>query len=345
MKKKLLLLNVIMILTLSLTACSNDNSQTYITDSQFKFNTIMTITLYGYTDKAIFEDIWSELDRMEQLYSANLETSDVSKFNQNPSLEPIVVSPDIVTMVSQGAQYSNATSGKFDLTIEPVVKLWGISTESPRVPAQSEIDHALQYVDYQKIIANPANSTLQKLDPNSHLDLGAIAKGYAADQLVQFLNEKGITRAVLNLGGNIYVMGSKSSSTPWSVGIQDPFKATGELMGILKTSNKSVVTSGSYERHFEKDGKTYHHILNTETGYPVENELIGVTIVSDRSVEGDILSTAAFSLGLKEGMQFIDSRDHIAAIFITKDKQVYFSGNLSLLSDFELKNTEFTIKE
>lgn len=345
MKKKFIALSTLIILLFTLTACKSDNSTVSISDSQFKFNTIMTITLYGYNDKSIFTEIWAEIDKMENTYSANIETSDVSKFNVNPSTDPIPVSADIVKMVDRAMPFSEATEGKFDLTVEPVVKLWGISTETPRVPAQAEIDAALPHVNYQNLTADPANNTLQKSDPDLHIDLGGIAKGYAADQVKAFLATKGIDRAILNLGGNIFAVGSKAKDTPWNVGVQNPFEPNGDVVGILKATDKSVVTSGSYERFFEQDGKVYHHILNTATGYPVENELVSVTIISDYSVDGDILSTSTFSLGLEEGRKLINSLDNIAAIFITKDKGVYFAGDPTLLANFELKKTDFQIKE
>lgn len=345
MKNKIIAFFVTIVLLSTLTSCKSDNTTSSISDSQFKFNTIMTITLYGYNDKNIFKEIWAKVDKMESSYSANIDSSDVSKFNANKSTDPIAMPVGIIDMVARASLYSKATNGKFDLTIEPVVKLWGISTETPRVPKQAEIDAALPHVNYQNIIVDTQNSTLQKLDPEVHIDLGGIAKGYAADQIATFIKHKGINGAILNLGGNIYAVGSKSEDTPWNVGIQNPFEPSGDVVGILKASEKSVVTSGSYERFFEKDGKTYHHILNTNTGYPVENELISVSIISDLSVEGDILSTSTFSLGLDEGRKLINALDHIGAIFITKDKKIYFAGDKTLTSNFELKKTDFQIKE
>lgn len=344
MKKIKIVLIALFIIAL-FTGCKTETASSPITDTQFKFNTVMTITLYGYNDQAIFKDIWAEFDKMEQTYSANLKDSDVTRFNESATTEPISVSPDIVEMVSKAIPFSDATHGKFDLTIEPVVKLWGISTENPTVPTQAALDEALKHVDYTQVVPNLEKNTLTKKDVNSRIDLGAIAKGYAADKIVTFLKEKGIEQAVLNLGGNIYVIGSKTETTPWSVGIQNPFEPSGELMGILRTTDRSVVTSGSYERFFEQDGKKYHHILDPDSGYPIENTLVSVSIISDKSIDGDILSTSAFSLGLDEGRALINSLEHTAAIFITKDKEIYYAGDRTLLSDFEIKNTDFVIKE
>lgn len=346
MKKKILSTLLILSLLMTLTACTNNENTTSIKDTQFKFNTVMTITLYGYNDQAIFTDVWALFDKMENSYSANLEDSDVSKFNNTLSTEPIQMPSDIVEMVALAKTYSEKSDGAFDLTVEPIVKMWGISTETPRVPSKVEIEAALPHVNYKNLVADEKNSTLQKLDPNVRLDLGAIAKGYAADQCVAFLKEKGIESAILNLGGNIYALGDKAKNTPWNVGIQSPIPGeTGELMGTVKATEKSIVTSGSYERYFEQDGVTYHHILNPSTGYPVDNDLISVTIISDRSVIGDILSTTTFSLGLDEGRQLIDTLENTAAIFITKNHDVYFAGDKTLLETFELSRNDFQLKE
>lgn len=346
MKKKILSVLLILSIFMTLTACTNKENTTSITDTQFKFNTVMTITLYGYNDQAIFTDIWALFDKMEKSYSANLEDSDISKFNNNPSTDPIKMPADIVKMVALAKTYSEKSNGAFDLTIEPIVKMWGISTETPRVPTKAEIDAALPHVNFENIIPDEKNSTLTKLDPSVRLDLGAIAKGFAADQCAAFLKEKGIDSAILNLGGNIYALGNKSKDTPWNVGIQSPIPGeTGELMGTVKATEKSIVTSGSYERYFEKDGVTYHHILNPDTGYPVDNSLISVTIISDQSIVGDILSTTTFSLGLDEGRKLINTLDKTAAIFITKDHDIYFAGDKTLLETFELSRNDFQLKE
>lgn len=348
MKKKLNLVLLLLSLALFMVGCSGtskEESTASISDSQFKFNTIMTITLYGYTDTAIFKDIWAEVDKMESSFSANIETSDVSKFNASTSVEPQQMPRDIVNMIDKALPFSEKTGGKFDLTIEPVVKLWGISTENPRLPAQAEIDAALTHVDYKNIKTDMTNSTLQKLDPNTHIDLGGIAKGYAADQLAALIKSKGIERAILNLGGNIYAVGSKTKDTPWNVGIQNPFEPNGDVLATLKVVDKSIVTSGSYERFFEKDGVKYHHILSPFDGYPINSGLISVSIISEESVIGDILSTSTFSLGLDEGRKLIDDLDGIAAVFVTDTKDVYFAGDKSLLETFELQQEGFTLKE
>lgn len=343
--KKISLLLVLLLSILSITGCSKQESMTSISDTQFKFNTVMTITIYGYTDTAIFNDIWAEFDRMEQSFSANIETSDVTRFNETKTTEPIAMPRDIINMLERALPYAEKSEGRFDPTIEPIVKLWGISTDTPRKPAQSEIDEALKHVGYEQLTLDVANGTLTKKDPDVRIDLGGIAKGYSADVIAAMLKEKGIDRAILNLGGNIFALGEKAKDTPWNVGVQNPFEPSGDVLATLKVVNKSVVTSGTYERYFEQDGVKYHHILSPFDGYPINNEIIGVSIISDRSVDGDILSTTTFSLGLDKGRELINGLDHVAAIFITQNKEIYFAGDQSLLETFKLEQEGFTIKE
>lgn len=343
--KKISLLLVLILSFLSITGCGQQESMASISDTQFKFNTVMTITIYGYTDTAIFNDIWAEFDRMEQSFSANIETSDISRFNDTKSTEPIPLPRDIINMLERALPFSEKSQGKFDPTIEPVVKLWAISTDTPRKPSQGELDEALKHVGYEQLTLDVANGTLAKKDPNVRIDLGSIAKGYSADVIAGFLKEKGIERAILNLGGNIFAVGEKAKDTPWNVGVQNPFEPSGDVLATIKVVNKSVVTSGTYERFFEQDGVKYHHILSPYDGYPINNEIIGVSIISDRSVDGDILSTTTFSLGLEKGRALIDSLDNVAAIFITQNKDIYFAGDKTLLETFKLEQDGYTIKE
>lgn len=342
--KKYLSLSVLLALTvLILMGCSSEKQLNYISDSNMKFGTVINIKLYDYNDSSFFEKVWAEMDRMENLYSTNIATSDVSKFNAHQSTEPLSVSPEIIEMVTIAQTYSELSNGQFDITIEPLVKAWDILAENPRVPDAALIEESQLHINYKNLIVDKANHTLAKKDPMLKIDLGAIAKGYAADQLAKLIKANGIQRAILNLGGNIFAVGSKGDDTPWSIGIQDPYEPTGESFGLIKTSDMSIVTSGSYERYFEQDGKRYHHILNPETGYPSDNELVAVTIISKESVVGDCLSTSAFSLGLEAGMSLIENQKGISAIFVTKDKSVYFVGDAK--KTFVLKKDGYTLKE
>ena len=171
-------------------------------------------------------------------------------------------------------------------------------------------------------------------DPYAKIDLGGIAKGYIADQVKNYLVEEGIEHAYINLGGNILTLGGKTDDSNFRIGIQKPFAEDGTVMAVLPVSDKSIVSSGNYERYFKKDGKIYHHILDPSTGYPIENNLNQVTIISDKSVDGDALSTTCYALGLDEGLKLIQSMDNIEAVFITNDNTIYKSSDsVNLITD------------
>ena len=173
------------------------------------------------------------------------------------------------------------------------------------------------------------------------IDLGGIAKGYAADKIVEYLKSQNIEKSIINLGGNVFVLGEKSKDTQFKVGIQDPNSEDGTSIANIGVTNQSVVTSGIYERYLEQDGVMYHHMLDPSTGYPFENNLSSVTIISDSSIVGDGLSTTTFGLGLEKGMKLIESLDNTDAIFITKDQKIYTTSNLK--GKLNLKDSSFEL--
>jgi thiamine biosynthesis lipoprotein len=197
-------------------------------------------------------------------------------------------------------------------------------------------------VDFTKVAVDQENGSIFLLDEGMALDLGGIAKGYASDKVKEFLLDRGFTRGIINFGGNVVAFGTKASKEPWKIGIQDPFDSRGNQIGIVETPETSIVTSGIYERYFEQDGVTYHHILDTASGYPADNSLASVTIVTEECIAADAYSTLVFALGLDEGMQFIEDSADLEAVFVTKDKSVHLSSGLE--ESFILKNSEYSIK-
>jgi len=227
-------------------------------------------------------------------------------------------------ILSKGLEYSKSSKGGFDITIEPVTSLWDFKSEKTEVPAKEAIDKALSYVDYEKISLQ--EGSLSFLMPGMGIDLGGIAKGFIADDLKKYLEEQGVKGGVINLGGNVLCIGEKEGGEPFYIGVQQPFAQRNQTVAVLAVQDISVVSSGIYERYFEtEDGKLYHHIINPETGYSYENDLLGVTILSERSVDGDGLSTTCFALGRKKGTEYINSLEGVYAMFITKDEQLWYS--------------------
>lgn len=242
---------------------------------------------------------------------------------KNGNIE-IKVSELISDIVEKGLFYSKLSDGAFDITIEPVSSLWNFSSDKPKVPDKDKIKSAVNYIDYNKVKIDGTRLTFMK--PGMGLDFGGIAKGFIADRLKVYLTDNGVKSGMINLGGNILCIGKKSKEEDFNIGIQQPFGERNEIVASVHANNNSIVSSGIYERFFKtKSGKIYHHILNPKTGYSYDNDLIAVTIISDKSVDGDGLSTTCFALGLKKGMELINRNDDVEAMFITSDEKLHYS--------------------
>ncbi|MDM8533410.1 FAD:protein FMN transferase [Clostridiaceae bacterium HSG29] len=327
----------ILIITVLLTGCQKQND--FIENNNLKFGTIINIKIFNYNDNSIFSDIYDLLDDIENKMSTNIDNSEVNRINNLSNNQQINLSNSTSEVIKKGLYYSNLSNGNFDISIEPLVNLWAIGTENEKIPSNNDIENTVKHIDYKKININ--ENIFYFSDENMSIDLGGIAKGYAADKVAELLIENSINKALISLGGNIYALGSNESDEPWKVGIKNPFSNESEIIGYVNVINKSVVTSGIYERYFIEDNKRYHHILNPFTGYPYENDIFGVTIISDNSIDGDALSTIAFSYGIKKGLDFINSLENVDAIFISKDKEVFITKNLN---SFVITNDKFTIK-
>lgn len=315
----------------------NQKSIEPITKSDFVLGTITSITLYTNeeTAKQVFEAIFERLRNLEEKLSLKLKESELNKVNNYSGRGAIKVSEDTYRVIAAGADIAIKSQGAFDPTIGPVVQLWDIGGDNQRVPTQQELNHALRVVDYKKVKLNEAAKTVELTDQGMELDLGGIGKGYAADEIVKILNNAKIKSGIINLGGNVLIHGSKDGNKPFKVGIQDPLSDRGEYLGIVSVSDQTVVSSGIYERFFKEGNTRYHHILDGVTGYPVDNELVAVSIITKNSMVADGLSTAVFSMGLK-GREFIDTLDEVEAIFITKDNKVYVTAGIE--ESFQLTN-------
>lgn len=295
-----------------------------ITDTRFALNTVVTITLYDSQDTKILDEAFRLCDKYEAIFSRTMTSSELYRIN-HATKTALQISDELASLVRTGLSYSSLSKGAFDISIAPVSQLWDFTSEIPVVPQKSEIEKQLTYVGYQNF--SIAGNTLKKHQLGNQLDLGAIAKGYIADRIKDFLLTSGVNNAVISLGGNILCIGDKNGDC-FNIGIQAPFKEHNVTLATLKIKNKSIVTSGIYERCFTQDDKFYHHILNPKTGYPYDNELSSVTIISDKSVDGDALSTTCFALGLKEGLAYINSHEAYDAIFVDYEGKIHYSDNL-----------------
>lgn len=234
------------------------------------------------------------------------------------------VSELLAQIIQKGLEYAEKSEGRFDICIEPVTSLWNFQADAPKVPDEKDIKKALPYIDYQKVSLEGQELSFQM--PGMGLDLGGIAKGFIADDLKAYLKKNGVKAAVINLGGNVLCIGSKEGNEPFQIGVQQPFAERDKTVAAVAVKDMSVVSSGIYERYIKtKDGRFYHHIIDPKTGYSYDNDLLGVTILSKKSVDGDGLSTTCFAYGKEKGMAFINSLDDVYAIFITKDEKVWYS--------------------
>ncbi len=319
------------IVLLGLSGCSPDasfhNTSLPIQRTDFLLNTFVDIKIYDSNDTTILDDAMAICKDLESRFSRTMESSEIYRLNHRNEGETVFeLSSHTAELLEKSLYYCSISDGAFDITIEPVSSLWDFTSGSAVLPTPDQISEAVEKVGAESLLLE--KQVLTFLSEETSLDLGAIAKGYIADEIKEYLVESGIKSAVINLGGNVLCIGSKPDGEPFKIGLKRPFGDESETFAIAMVSDMSVVTSGVYERYFELDGKRYHHILNPETGYPYDNDLISVTILSKSSVDGDGLSTACFSLGLEKGMELIDSLDGVYGCFIDKDYQVYYSEGM-----------------
>ncbi|WP_445783424.1 FAD:protein FMN transferase [Sporolactobacillus caesalpiniae] len=310
--------------------------------TEFLMGTVVTVKIYDKGKAHVLKPVFK---RIEELAHATTvedknDRSEIDEVNDQAGIKPVKVSKDIYRMVKIGKKYSRRSHGSFDLTIGPLTKLWHIGFSDARKPAQSEIDHVLPLIGYKRMILNDQKQTIFLKDKGMRLDLGAIAKGFITDEAVTVLKNYHVQSAIVDLGGNIFVMGNNASGEKWTVGIQNPYSPRGEIVGEIKESNQSIVTSGIYERFIKVHGKIYHHLLNPAGGYPFTNDIAGVSVITDASTDGDALSTVLFAEGVKGGLAYA-KKWGIKAVFVTRDKKVYVTPNLK--NKFVLTDKTFSL--
>ena len=306
-----------------LSGCAKKH-QAPLSKSDYLLNTVVTISIYQSENQTkdtetILDDCMIKCKEYENLFSRTISGSDIYRINENAP-NWVTVSEDTSHLLKEALSYCTLTNGLIDITIAPVKDLWNFSQpELATIPEQTLLSQQLTHVNYQKVELK--DKQVRLVDENASLDLGFIAKGYIADRLKDYLISQGVTSAIINLGGNVLTIGSKNGS-PFSVGIQKPFEDHGVAILSVDSLDSSVVTSGIYERYFSLDDNIYHHILTPTTGFPVENDLLSVTILSKDSVTGDALSTSCLLLGLEKGRELIESLEEVEAIFVTKNYEI-----------------------
>lgn len=284
-----------------------------------------TVTIAVYDEKAsveVLDDCVQRIRHYESLFSRTRAGSDIYRLNTAGGAW-VTVDAETRALMQQALDVCRESGGKFDITVAPITSLWNFSSESPLVPDKAALAEAVTHVGYDKLEID--GDRVRLTDPAAGVDLGGVAKGYIADRLREYLVSQKVSGALIDLGGNVLVVGDKHGEA-FRVGIRDP-QDSAALAATVTVRDRSVVTSGSYERGFTQDGVYYHHILDPASGYPVNNGLAAVTILSEQSVVGDMLSTTCFVLGEDEGLALVERTDGVEALFVRADgTQVTSSG-------------------
>ena len=324
-------------------ACA-PRAQGEISRTDYVLGTVCSVRLIEGGSAKTNDEIFERLRQIEDRMSANKEGTEIAAVNAAAGgASPVKVSADTFYVISKALEYAKLTQGGFDPTVGPLVKLWNIGSEGAKVPPREAIAAAVKLIDYRKVELDPKNLTVRLKSPAMRLDLGAIAKGYSADEIAAICGRHRVKAAVIDLGGNVLVYGAKKDGSPWRVGVQDPKSDRGEYLGLVTGKGMTVVTSGIYERFFIENGVRYHHILDTKTGYPVSNNLVSVSIIAERSVDADGLSTSVFALGLENGMKLVKSLPGIYAIFVDDKNRVFLSPGANKI--FSLTNKDYALSE
>ena len=343
MKKRILcaLLTLLMCLPV-LTGCKKTLEPVEFTT--FAMDTVMSFTLYGEEEPISSLQLWipKQLGTLESMLSVTREDSDISKVNRAGG-QPVELCDYTAGLLSQALELCEVTDGALDITAYPAVKAWGFTTEEHRVPSSEELAELAKSIDYTAV---KLEENILTLPESMEIDLGAVAKGYVGDCLLQAVQDSGVTSALLNLGqSTIITVGSKPDGSPWRVGVQDP---NGEgYIGVVELAGMAMGTSGGYQRFFEVDGVTYWHILDPATAAPARSGVTSVTVVAPSGLICDGLSTALFVMGLEEGTRFWRTHPELEfeVIFVTEDGAVFYTAGLKDCFTWEDETREVTVLE
>lgn len=279
----------------------------------------------------ILENAEIRLRDYEKRFSANDKNSALMKINEQAGKMPVQVDNDLFELIKIGKEHSLASGSALNITIGPLIQLWRIGFDDAKRPSEQEIKERLKMIQPENIILNEENLTVYLAQPGMAIDLGALAKGYFADKLLEYFISQGVKSATIDLGGNVLTHGEAPQHEDgyWRIGIQHPMKPRGDFVLALKSKNQSIVTSGIYERTFTVDGKAYHHIFDSQTGYPLETDIASITVVSDKSLDGEIWTTRLFAHKPEQVIAALNEQDGLSGIVITKDGRLLYSKSLS----------------
>ena len=312
---------VFLMITL-ITGCAG-NTET-VSKTALKLDTVVTITLYGESNPEIIDSAFLEIDRLEALMDVNNKASDIYRLAKNAG-EWVSISDETAEVLRMAGEYYTVSGGYFDITAAPLVELWNVNGGG-YLPTESEISAAAALVDGSALEVDGNSARLARNGMKA--DLGGIAKGYIADKVKEHLISLGVEHAVIDLGGNILLIGYKPDGSKYSVGVKNPLDKDGELLCIVEGCDETMVSSGIYERYFEQGGKKYHHIIDPFTGAPSESDLAGVTVISKNSARADALSTICLLLGSEAAINLVENTADAEAIFVSRSGEIYKTSGI-----------------
>jgi len=308
--------------------------------TEFALSTVCTITLFDQASHEVYDDIFRRIREIESRMSLFLPNSDISRINAAAGITPVQVHYDVFKVIERAVQIAEHSGGAFDPTIGPLMALWGIMGHNPSVPSQAEIDEVLPLVNWRNITLDREQRTVFLASPGMALDLGAIAKGYAADEALAIIRAAHLKRAIINLGGDVITHGTRPDGSPWRIGLQAPHEELRTALGIIRGRDMTVVTSGIYERYFLYNGVHYHHLISPFDGRPARTGILSVTVVSSgASMDADALSTAIFIMGYERGRALIEPLEGVEAIFVLEDRSIRTTAGV----DFVLVDSSFRL--
>ena len=311
------------------------DKETEASKDLFAMDTYMTLTAYGEHAQEAVDKAAERVEALDALLSTGNENSEIYQLNQNGEA---TLSEEGEYLVERALELYKKTEGAFDIAIYPVMQAWGFPTQDYHVPDDDTLKEKLALADASKVNYDKDTRKIFFDQDGMEIDLGGIAKGYTSSQIMQIYQDCGVTSGLVNLGGNVQALGCKTDGSKWRVAIQSP-DDTEEYLGILEIEDQAVITSGGYERYFEEDGVTYHHIIDPAIGYPADSGLISVTIVSDDGTLADGLSTSLFIMGEEKAAQFWrENSDEFEAIMETSDGELYVTEGIadSLTTDMDV---------
>lgn len=315
--------------------------KSFAESSEYIFNTkiYMKIAIDLEDEKMILEKASNYMRNLEKKLNFYDENSEISLINRNSGIRFVKISEDTFNVIKNAKFCSELTNGAFDATIAPLVKKWSVNSSSPKVLSIEEVNTVKSLVDYKDILLCEDSKSVMLARKDQEIDLGGIAKGYIADKIIELYKENGIKSGIINLGGNVKVLGKKSDDLMWNIGIIKPEKHANENIAVVSVEDMSVVTSGAYERAFSYNGKMYHHIINPITGYPAETDLKSITVICKDSIHADALSTPLFIMGKYKAYEFMKSKQ-ISGIMVTDDDKIIITKdllkNFKLFKDYEV---------